>query len=88
MCQPEFPIHFSSVSTICFDSTTPASTKDYTGAIIGQVFVGIICDKIGRKAALVITTALIVLGATLATAAHGGTATGLFWFLTVARQVI
>ena len=86
MCQPEFPIHFSSASTISFNFT--ASTKDYTGAIIGQVFVGIICDKIGRKAALVITTALIVLGATLATAAHGRTATGLFWFLTVARQVI
>lgn len=48
------------------------------------------CDRIGRKAALVITTALIVLGATLATAAHGagGSAAGLFWFLTVARQII
>ena len=47
------------------------------------------CDRIGRKAALVITTALIVLGATLATAAHGagGSAAGLFWFLTVARQI-
>ena len=61
-----------------------------TGAIIGQVIVGLICDRIGRKAALVITTALIVLGATLATAAHGagGSAAGLFWFLTVARQII
>ena len=65
-----------------------ASSKNHTGAIIGQVIVGLICDRIGRKAALVITTALIVLGATLATAAHGagGSAAGLFWFLTVARQ--
>lgn len=33
------------------------------------------------------TTALIVLGATLATAAHGagGNPAGLFWFLTIAR---
>lgn len=57
------------------------------GAIIGQVIVGLICDRIGRKAALVLTTALIVLGATLATAAHGagGSVAGLFWFLTIAR---
>ena len=57
---------------------------------MGQIIVGLICDRIGRKAALVITTALIVLGATLATAAHGagGSASGLFWFLTIARQVI
>lgn len=65
-------------------------SKNHAGAIIGQVTVGLICDRIGRKAALVITTALIVLGATLATAAHGagGSAAGLFWFLTVARQII
>jgi MFS family permease len=58
-----------------------------TGAVIGQVIVGIICDRIGRKAALVLTTALIAIGATLATAAHGagGSASGLFWFLTFAR---
>jgi MFS family permease len=87
MCQLESPTHFLSVRTICFYSTTLLSSKNHTGAIIGQVIVGLICDRIGRKAALVITTALIVLGATLATAAHGagGSAAGLFWFLTVAR---
>lgn len=43
----------------------------------------------GRKVALVSTTLLIVLGATLGTAAHGanGSALGLFWFLTVARGI-
>ena len=57
------------------------------GAIIGQLSVGLMCDRIGRKAALVFTTLLIVLGATLGTAAHGahGSAKGLFWFLTFAR---
>lgn len=55
-----------------------------------QVFVGLICDRIGRKVALVSTTALIVVGAILATAAHGagGSVSGLFWFLTIARYVI
>ena len=35
------------------------------------------------------TTLFIVLGATLATAAHGadGSASGLFWFLTIARGI-
>jgi MFS family permease len=51
------------------------------------MLVGLICDRIGRKVALVSTTALIVLGAALATAAHGagGSPAGLFWFLTFAR---
>ena len=61
----------------------------YLGPIIGQLFVGVVCDRIGRKVALVFTTLLIVLGATLATAAHGahGSAKGLFWFLTFARGI-
>lgn len=59
------------------------------GAIIGQVLVGLICDRMGRKVALVGTTLLIVLGATLGTAAHGahGSPAGLFWFLTIARGI-
>ena len=59
------------------------------GAIIGQLFVGVVCDRMGRKVALVFTTLLIVLGATLGTTAHGahGSAKGLFWFLTFARGI-
>jgi len=43
----------------------------------------------GRKVALVFTTLVIVLGATLGTAAHGyhDSAKGLFWFLTFARGI-
>jgi len=69
--------------------STRVSNSLLVGAIIGQVIVGLICDRIGRKVALVSTTALIVLGATLATAAHGagGSAVGLFWFLTIARGI-
>ncbi|KAF8198945.1 MFS Git1p-like glycerophosphoinositol permease [Pholiota molesta] len=69
------------------DVSTRVSNSLLVGAVIGQVIVGIICDRIGRKAALVLTTALIAIGATLATAAHGagGSASGLFWFLTFAR---
>ncbi|PPQ85889.1 hypothetical protein CVT25_015831 [Psilocybe cyanescens] len=71
------------------DVSTRVSNSLLVGAIIGQIVVGIICDRIGRKAALVITTALIVLGASLATAAHGanGSVVGLFWFLTFARGI-
>jgi len=67
--------------------STRVSNSLLVGAIIGQIFVGLVCDRIGRKAALVFTTLLIVLGATLGTAAHGahGSAKGLFWFLTFAR---
>ncbi|KAI9445250.1 MFS general substrate transporter [Lactarius indigo] len=66
---------------------TRVSNAMLVGAIIGQLFVGLICDRVGRKIALVFTTLLIVLGATLGTAAHGahGSAKGLFWFLTFSR---
>ncbi|PPQ64447.1 hypothetical protein CVT26_002154 [Gymnopilus dilepis] len=69
------------------DVSTRVSNSLLVGAIIGQIVVGLVCDRIGRKAALVLTTGLIVVGATLATAAHGahGSAAGLFWFLTFAR---
>ncbi|KAF9012099.1 MFS Git1p-like glycerophosphoinositol permease [Hymenopellis radicata] len=71
--------------------TSPVSTRVsnalLVGAVLGQVSVGLICDRIGRKVALVATTALIVVGAILGTAAHANTPAGLFWFLTVARGI-
>ena len=59
------------------------------GAILGQIFVGLVCDRYGRKVALVGTTLTIVIGAILGTAAHGahGSPQGLFWFLTFARGI-
>jgi len=71
------------------DVTLPGFTLPYLGAIIGQLFVGLVCDRMGRKVALVFTTLLIVLGATLGTAAHGAhdNAKGLFWFLAFARGI-
>ncbi len=61
----------------------------FPGAVLGQLSVGLLCDRVGRKAALVATTLLIIVGAILGTAAHGanGSVQGLFWFLTVARGI-
>ncbi|OSX63573.1 hypothetical protein POSPLADRAFT_1045889 [Postia placenta MAD-698-R-SB12] len=69
--------------------STRVSNALLVGEIIGQIFVGILCDRIGRKAGLVVTTSLIVIGATLCTAAHGarGNPYGLFWFMTIARGI-
>ncbi|TDL28370.1 MFS general substrate transporter [Rickenella mellea] len=69
--------------------STRVSNALLVGAILGQVFVGLICDRIGRKVALVSTTILIVIGATIGTAAHGahGSVQGLFWCLTFARGI-
>ena len=59
------------------------------GAIIGQVVVGLVCDRVGRKTALVGTTLFIIIGAIIGTAAHGahGSVAGLFWCLTFARGI-
>ncbi|EGN96629.1 hypothetical protein SERLA73DRAFT_184737 [Serpula lacrymans var. lacrymans S7.3] len=69
--------------------STRVSNALLVGAVIGQVIVGLICDRLGRKVALVATTLLIVVGAILGTAAHGahGSPNGLFWFLTIARGI-
>ncbi|TFY80480.1 hypothetical protein EWM64_g3532 [Hericium alpestre] len=69
--------------------STRVSNSLLVGACLGQLFVGVICDRLGRKVALVFTTLLIVLGALLGTVAHGahGSVQGLFWFLTFARGI-
>ncbi|KAK7694881.1 hypothetical protein QCA50_002069 [Cerrena zonata] len=74
------------------DYTPEVSTRVSNSLLVGKWFfsdvvVGLICDRLGRKVALVGTTLLIVIGATLGTAAHGahGSVQGLFWFLTFAR---
>ncbi|KAI0721315.1 MFS Git1p-like glycerophosphoinositol permease [Cerioporus squamosus] len=78
-----YPIEYTS------DVSTRVSNALLVGAVLGQVVVGLLCDRIGRKAALVTTTLLIVIGAILGTAAHGahGSVQGMFWFLTVARGI-
>ncbi|KAI0375327.1 MFS Git1p-like glycerophosphoinositol permease [Pilatotrama ljubarskyi] len=71
------------------DVSTRVSNALLVGAVLGQVSVGLLCDRIGRKAALVTTTVLIIIGAIIGTAAHGahGSVQGLFWCLTVARGI-
>ena len=61
----------------------------FSGAVLGQISVGLLCDRIGRKAALVATTLLIIVGAIIGTAANGahGSVQGMFWCLTVARGI-
>lgn len=69
--------------------STRVSNSLLVGAIIGQIIVGFICDRVGRKTAIVTTTALIVIGAIIGTAAHGahGSVQGLFWCMTFARGI-
>jgi MFS family permease len=84
-------MHCSSVSygSSKFPPHPRSSKLVASGAIAGQVFVGLLCDRFGRKVALLSTTAFIVVGATLGAAAQDahGNARRLFWFLTVARGI-
>jgi MFS family permease len=50
--------------------------------------IGLTCDYLGRKFAIIATTALIVLGGIMATASNGITTSGMFWMLTVSRGVV
>ncbi|PYH39202.1 metabolite transport protein [Aspergillus neoniger CBS 115656] len=68
--------------------STRVSNALLVGEVIGQIVIGLTCDYIGRKAAMVFTTQMIVIGGILAAASHGVTINGMFWMLTVSRGII
>ncbi|KAF7554771.1 hypothetical protein G7Z17_g2653 [Cylindrodendrum hubeiense] len=72
--------------------TSPISTRVsnalLVGEVIGQVVIGLTCDYMGRKTAIVATTLCIVLGGILACASNGNTISGMFWMMTVARGIV
>lgn len=61
--------------------STQVSNALLVGEILGQITIGLTCDYMGRKAAIVITTLMIVVGGILATASNGYTIIGMFWML-------
>lgn len=69
--------------------STRVSNALLVGDIVGMIVVGLVCDRIDRKTALVGTTLVVIIGTTLATAAHGAheSIPGLFWFLAFARGI-
>ncbi|KXL44690.1 MAG: hypothetical protein FE78DRAFT_149793 [Acidomyces sp. 'richmondensis'] len=68
--------------------STQVSNALLVGEIFGQITIGLTCDYLGRKAAIVITTLMIVIGGILATASNGFTIIGMFWMLTVSRGIV
>lgn len=68
--------------------STRVSNALLVGEIFGQIVVGLTCDYLGRKFAIIVTTAMIVVGGILATAANGYTINGMFWMLTIARGIV
>jgi len=68
--------------------STRVSNALLVGEIFGQIGIGLTCDYLGRKVAIVTTTALIVIGGILATASHGKTIDGMFWMMTVSRGIV
>ncbi|KAF9099080.1 Plasma membrane permease, mediates uptake of glycerophosphoinositol and glycerophosphocholine [Mortierella sp. GBA35] len=89
-----------SLVNVCFSKlygdqfTSAMSTRIgnslFVGCIVGQISFGFICDRLGRKVGLMITTILVILGAALCAGAYGanGSIEGLFWALTVYRGIL
>ena len=59
--------------------STQVSNALLVGEIIGQITIGLTCDYLGRKVAIVLTTMMIVVGGILATASNGFSIDGMFW---------
>lgn len=57
------------------------------GMIVGMLLFGGVVDQFGRKTGAVATTAFLVLGIVLSTAASGTSPTGMFWMLIIARGI-
>ena len=68
--------------------STRVSNALLVGEIIGQLVIGLTCDYLGRKVAIVTTTAMIVIGGILATASHGVTINGMFWMMTISQGIV
>ncbi|KAK8147034.1 Plasma membrane permease, mediates uptake of glycerophosphoinositol and glycerophosphocholine [Beauveria asiatica] len=68
--------------------STRVSNALLVGEILGQVVIGLTCDYLGRKTAIIATTLMIVVGGILATASHGVTIDGMFWMLTISRGIV
>ncbi|KAF9925700.1 Plasma membrane permease, mediates uptake of glycerophosphoinositol and glycerophosphocholine [Linnemannia zychae] len=89
-----------SLVNVCFtkiygdEFTSEMSTRIgnslFVGCILGQISFGFICDRVGRKVGLMITTLLVILGAALCAGAYGahGSVEGLFWALTIYRGIL
>ncbi|ORZ20705.1 major facilitator superfamily domain-containing protein [Absidia repens] len=60
----------------------------FVGCVVGQVFFGFFVDRIGRKAGLVTTTVLVILGAAMSAASSGVTSEGLLWMMVISRGVL
>ena len=67
--------------------STRVSNALLVGEICGQITIGLTCDYLGRKVAIILTTSMIILGLALSAGGSGATILGAFWMLTVARGI-
>lgn len=82
LLKKEYPTQYTSAVS------TRVSNALLVGEILGQITIGLTCDYMGRKAAIIITTLMIVVGGILATASNGITIDGMFWMMTIARGIV
>jgi MFS family permease len=69
------------------DVSTRVSNALLVGEILGQITIGLTCDYLGRKFAIILTSSMIILGLALSAGSSGTTIAGMFWMLTVSRGI-
>ncbi|OCF38547.1 hypothetical protein I317_07681 [Kwoniella heveanensis CBS 569] len=73
------------------DLTTTMKTRISNSILIGDIFgmllFGLCADRLGRRWGIIGCTFFLVLGVTLATAAHGKSIQGMLWMIVVSRGV-
>ncbi|KAF8885502.1 major facilitator superfamily domain-containing protein [Infundibulicybe gibba] len=66
---------------------TRLSNSALVGEVVGMILFGLYIDRWGRKLGMFATTALLVFGIILATAAHGKDPTGMLWMMVISRGI-
>ncbi|KAG0302379.1 Plasma membrane permease, mediates uptake of glycerophosphoinositol and glycerophosphocholine [Dissophora globulifera] len=100
MMSDGYQVGVLSLVNVCFSSiygdqfssviATRISNSLFIGCIIGQIGFGFICDRVGRKVGMLVTTFLVILGAALCAGTTGrhGSLDNFFWALTVYRGIL
>ncbi|AAW44414.1 metabolite transporter, putative [Cryptococcus deneoformans JEC21] len=66
---------------------TRLSNSILIGDIFGMILFGLCADRLGRRWGIIGCTFFLVLGVTLATAAHGKSEVGMLWMIVIGRGV-
>lgn len=66
---------------------TMVSNSNLVANVLGQIFFGLVVDRIGRRQGFALTTLFIIVGSIIAACSRGSSQSAIFWMLIIARGI-